>query len=335
MNGLRMIALLIAALPLPTSAEQPRTHMGLPIVNIEVRIAGGGSIFLPVTDAGPIPAENEAFRIETAGLAVQPSDADRSRRTVKWGFSLTAKSAQRLQRVVVEQVFPNETVERLIDDQVPVLRNHNWFGSPTIGPNSSSTSWLFTEGTSFFVFRFTITAPQQSPVILYQGAAFSPQVKEALRNAMGCPLNRFDGRFWTIANDASNEKRHLTEYVVPPEKIESWSELMTHTVHIRSDRVSLKAFVDIVRQGLAAECKDLRWTLLEQSVSEVLYEWSHGECPGSSELASFAQYEMSRVTLCRAGLCSWAYATRHVPVNTKQAGEWALILKKLDPEDVR
>jgi len=322
MKVLRMIVLMIVVLPLCAFAEQPRT--------LQLRIAGGETVTLPVTDGGPLPAENKAFKIEAAGPAVQPSDTDPDKPMVKWGFMLTVKSAQTLERVVVEQVYPNESVEGLIDDQAPALRGRHWSGSSSgVGPDSNSLSWLFSDRTTLFVFRFRISAVNQPSAVLYQATAFSAPAKEVLRNAIFRPLSRFDGRLWTIGNNFADERLHITEYVLPPEHVDSWSELMTHQVFVdRSNHISVQAFVNLLQQALRTDCKDFRWTLLEQSDSGVLYEWSHGECANS-----FAQYEMGRIALCRIGVSRWAYATRHVPVNTKQADEWALILKKLDPEE--
>lgn len=170
--------------------------MGYEVREMQFPIAGGEVVSLPVTYAGPIPAENRAFKIEVAGFNIQPALFEPKRATLVWQFSLTAKSLKALDRVVVEEVFPSDVAKVLVDDKAPSLqhavreprpgdRADRWLASTAgLEPSSTSTPWLFTPEASIFVFRFTIEAAGKSPVVLYQPAWFSSPAKEAFRQTI-------------------------------------------------------------------------------------------------------------------------------------------------------
>ncbi len=190
------LPLLVAAGLLLAAAGKPRTYMGHAVREMQFPIAGGEVVSLPVTDAGPIPAENRAFKIEYAGLNIQPALFEPKRATLVWGFALTAKSGKALDRVVVEEVFPSDVAKVLVDDQTPSLRHatrepgpgdraDGWLGGTAgVEPTSASTPWLFTQEASIFVFRFRIHPAGKDPVVLYQPAWFSSPAKEAFRQTI-------------------------------------------------------------------------------------------------------------------------------------------------------
>jgi hypothetical protein len=175
------IPLLVTLLFL-SSAARERTYMGYRVIDMEFPITGGKKVSLPMTDAGPIPAEDRAFKIEVAGFSIQPSILGPKQALLAWNFALTAKASKTLERVVVEEVFPTDVAKVLVDDQSPSLSGKMWSGGAAgVEANPASTAWLFTEEASVFVFRFTITPAGRPPVVLYQPAWFSPPVKEVFR----------------------------------------------------------------------------------------------------------------------------------------------------------
>jgi hypothetical protein len=181
MKNTTLLPLVIASLLLVAAAPE-RTYMGHRVVDRDFTIAGGETVSLPVTDAGPIPAENPAFKIEVAGVSIQKSIAGPK---LAWKFALTAKTAKTLEHVLVEEVHPSEVAKVLVDDPSPSLQDKIW-SSATAGiePNPGTTAWLFTEEASVFVFRFTITPAGGPSVVLYQPAWFAPPQKEAFRQAI-------------------------------------------------------------------------------------------------------------------------------------------------------
>jgi hypothetical protein len=176
---------LLAAVFLLTSAARERTYMGQKVVDLSVPIVGGETLSLPVTAAGPIPAENRAFKVEVAGFNVHPSLVGPREATLSWGFVFTSKASKELARVLVEEVYPGEVAKVVVDDRSPALKDKMWSGrSAAVLPSPDTTAWLYIEEPSLFVFRFTITPLGKSPVVLYQPAWFSPPVKGQFRQVI-------------------------------------------------------------------------------------------------------------------------------------------------------
>lgn len=158
------------------------TYMGYKVVDMPFNVAGGKTVSLPITDAGPIPAENQSFKIEVAGFTVVPSKDNPSQAILIWQFTLTARSSQTLERVVVEEVAPTDVEKLLVEDHAPLLKGKIWSRtSQPIEASKTLTPWLYTDKASIFVFRFTIKAREEPDTVLYQPAWFSKPVKEMFR----------------------------------------------------------------------------------------------------------------------------------------------------------
>jgi hypothetical protein len=352
MKGRQLVVLLLLlAIPFFLFAAQQTTYMGKKVTYLEFPIAGGEKISVPVTDTGAIPAETAEFKIEAAGVALRDL---KTHPTFSWGFALTVKSDEPLQRVKIERVYPDTTVNVLVDDQAPTVTGGTWRGSSSWAePNPTTTPWLLAKGLSPFIFRVTIARREHKDAILYQLAVYDQNSKMQILNAIAvmpgdapkspekASADRqggntgtdatgpvFDSRGWQIGYEAANEKQRITEFVIPPERVESWTELVTHQIVFdTSSTLSLSNYVDAVHRQFSQDCKDVTWSVLSSTDSEVTYEWS-GPCAKSPP-----QYEMSRIVRCRRGLCRWAYATTRVPIEQKRAAEWRLILDHLSPDD--
>ncbi|HWM93252.1 MAG TPA: hypothetical protein VN493_20990 [Thermoanaerobaculia bacterium] len=174
--------LIAAAVSLLGVAASERTYMGHRVIEMQFPIAEGKKVSLPMTDAGPIPAEDKNFKVEAAGVSLQPMFLSPKNANLTWGFALTAKASQNLERVTVQEVHPSEVAKAFVDDQSPALKGQVWSGSAVgVEPNPNSTAWLFQDGSSIFVFRFTIKPVGKRAVVLYQPVRFSQPAKEALR----------------------------------------------------------------------------------------------------------------------------------------------------------
>jgi hypothetical protein len=174
-------------------AASERTYMGHQVVDKEFPIDGGKTKWLPVTEAGPIPAETQAFKVEVAGISLQRSILSPRQAALAWQFALTVKTSNTLEHVVVEEVYPSSVARVVVDDHSPSFREgRTWSGSsPSIEPSPNSTAWLFNDNDSVFVFRFTITPAGGPDVVLYQPSWISRPTKELTRQAV---LKIHDGK---------------------------------------------------------------------------------------------------------------------------------------------
>lgn len=157
--------------------------MGYQVKDVVFSIAGGQSVTLPMTVAGPIPAENDTYKIEVAGFSVGPSKEKSSETQLTWGFALSAKKSVNLKQVLVEQVSPGDVEKKMLKDTSASLKNGMWRGSAEPVPlNENETPWLYESGSSTFIFKITIQAEGQNDVVLYQPSTFPQQSKEIFRN---------------------------------------------------------------------------------------------------------------------------------------------------------
>jgi hypothetical protein len=142
--------------------------------------------------------------------------------------------------------------------------------------------------------------------------------------------DRFDGRTWKVGYEASDAQQSITEYVLPSEKVEAWTELVTRQVVFdREHRIPTLKLLELIKNGFGSDCKNFKWTIVQQQPNNIVYEWSHSGCQGYP-----AQYEVSRLATCREGLCRWAYTTKRVPAGDSVKSQWRKIMDTLDPNGV-
>lgn len=165
------------------STSTAPTYMGHHVYDMTIQVADGQTVLAKITNAGPIPAENDYFKIEVAGFIVGPSKENAKSAVLTWWFSLTSKTGLQIDQVNVVEVFPSKTEKLLLKDSSPTLNERNsWSGiASPLEANSTSTPWLYENRASLYVFKFVIKPLNQPAVVLYQPALFSQAAKEKFR----------------------------------------------------------------------------------------------------------------------------------------------------------
>jgi hypothetical protein len=136
---------------------------------------------------------------------------------------------------------------------------------------------------------------------------------------------KFDGRAWKVGNDASDDREHVVEYVLPGQTVDQWKELVTHQVMFDPQhKADIPRLLDTMKAQLSAGCPSLSWTVLSQSATAATYEWSHETCGGYPP-----QYEISTLSICSEAVCRWAYSTKLVPAPASVREEWLRLLPTL------
>jgi hypothetical protein len=156
------------------------SYMGYAVYNQSFEVSGGETISLPVTSGGPIPAENSHYKIEVAGFVVGPSTNHENQSDITWNFALTSKNNIDISKVTVESVTPFFGVNNIkFEDNSPLLKNKLWLGSPEpVVINQETTPWLFSKGSSSFVFKITIADRNGSITVLHQPSIFKEKSKQ-------------------------------------------------------------------------------------------------------------------------------------------------------------
>jgi hypothetical protein len=137
---------------------------------------------------------------------------------------------------------------------------------------------------------------------------------------------RFDGRAWSIGNRQQNSSRSITEYVLPGETVDHWSELVTSQVFRDPDhRMPLKFFLSEIRASLERGCSSLVWHTIRQDDESVIFEWHDAGCGGFE-----AQAELDRVAVGPQGVHRLAYAVytgkAKDALNAKKRDAWIALL---------
>lgn len=146
------------------------TYKGVPVTDTSFKADGGKVIRHPMTRYGSVPAENEHYRIEGTGFmgALKKGSAQESLLT--FTFSFVAKQPVNLESVQVEEVTPEGQLKTMVKDQAPELnKNKNWVGRTAAVPMTrTSVPWLYEPSDTVMLYKFTITAKGEAPVVMYQ-----------------------------------------------------------------------------------------------------------------------------------------------------------------------
>jgi hypothetical protein len=137
-------------------------------------ISGGQTVKCPVTDGGPIPADNGIYKIVGAGFGM---DKEGKEPVIFFGFNFSVQKPVPVTRVVVEDVTDEKAV-LLVDDNSPKIESLLWTGKAAEQKVSKSTTpWLFDKKPTIKIFRFTISAAGSPATVMYQPAWYPVQTK--------------------------------------------------------------------------------------------------------------------------------------------------------------
>jgi len=153
-------------------------YMGHKVINMPFPLAGGEIVSLPVTDAGTIPAENEKIKIEVAGYNVGPIPGQEKVPGLFWIFGFTSKLNQKIESVIVQEVFSTDKAISVVDDEAPSMKGVTWSTHTGYAEVSASgIPWLYSNKPTFFVYKFSIKIDGEK-VVLYQPVYFSNRAKQ-------------------------------------------------------------------------------------------------------------------------------------------------------------
>lgn len=160
------------------ATQQSRTYLGYKVVEMPFVTAGGEVVNLPTTDAGPIPAEGNGFKVEVAGFSVGKSSEKEKTAELIWQFAVSTANGAKVKEISIEEVAPSEVVVPLVLEENPTFSDGIWRDSLNpIEVNPTNTPFLFNNSASIYVFRVTIKVENQQSIVLYQPAWFSAQAK--------------------------------------------------------------------------------------------------------------------------------------------------------------
>lgn len=147
---------------------------------------GGGSIKLPMSSGGAMPAENDNYKMVVTGTSVTIKKGEPENSEIFWQFGLQSKVNQPIERVVVEQVTPTGALVLLIDERSPQINHQTWRGaSKSQSMSKNDAPWLYDNTNSTFLFKITIFPKNLPPSQLYQPSLLARSVKATYLQILG------------------------------------------------------------------------------------------------------------------------------------------------------
>lgn len=119
---LRIVLVLIFMSHLTACLMGPR-YLGYPVTESSFKVDEGQVIKVPMTRAGPLPVENDQYKIETAGVNVSLSKFSKENSQLTWVFSILSKNQHHLDYVKIERVTEKGSLELVVLDDSPVFKN--------------------------------------------------------------------------------------------------------------------------------------------------------------------------------------------------------------------
>ncbi len=141
-------------------------------------LGDGSQISHPWDDAGPLPASNDWVNVEVAGYLLSENKEGEGF-SWTWTFTLGLANPD-VELVAVSDVSDASTV-RLVAPGDGVFNKGKWLAQSESMPVSGfHLPWLFKDGESVRILRFSIADKQGRTRILYQAVLFTHAGKQSL-----------------------------------------------------------------------------------------------------------------------------------------------------------
>ena len=153
-------------------------------------ISGGQVVELTVSERGALPATADGVRVEVAGPIFGPSKNSPEKVALIWAFTLSVPKDAKYSSLTIENVTDAEAKLIASQDQPPVrtlkapdgeeLHLLELRGLPSdISPES--TPWVYQDGTTTIIFRFTLKRASENDITLHQLAMFGQEPKAQIQ----------------------------------------------------------------------------------------------------------------------------------------------------------
>nr|WP_086937753.1 hypothetical protein [Thaumasiovibrio occultus] len=173
----RILSLVFLALLAGCSSTPKETYLGYEVVELPIVIKGGEVLPMRVTNAGPIPASANGYKMQFAGFSVKAKDAQPDQAEITWGIAFDTENSEEIAYIKVEDLSDPAALNETVTIENPEVINGYW--KHNFVPQEASqaaTPWIFSGKASFFVFRITIVNTAGQETVLEQLMWMSKQV---------------------------------------------------------------------------------------------------------------------------------------------------------------
>lgn len=132
-----------------------------------------------------------------------------------------------------------------------------------------------------------------------------------------------DARKWRPGHRYLTKNRFVTEYVLPGEQVQAWSQLVTHERYTGlAQRATASSFLASIRKQLAKIDPQHEWNELVRSDGKLVYEWVlHAKEPKR------AQRELAALVFGKNDVHRLAFASKGAEIEDGVRGRWLETLR--------
>jgi len=170
----RIYSLALLALLTGCNSTPKETYLGLEVIQMPFTINNDQTLYLPVTDAGTVPATQNGYAMTYAGFNITPSKSVENQAEMTWGFAFKSTKSGEIESIKIEELPSTAPKQTLIELSNPKIKDGYWkFNFEPIIANKENTPWVYKDKASIFVFRITIIEKSGIETILTQPTWFS------------------------------------------------------------------------------------------------------------------------------------------------------------------
>jgi len=132
----------------------------------------------------------------------------------------------------------------------------------------------------------------------------------------------FDGRSWKQGFQKDAGTQTITEYVLPGETVNGWTELVSvQTFPGAQETKTLAAIAGDFKDKLLKECPDALWRVHKESPDEVMHEFRTTGCRGWED-----QHEIAKLMMGRSGIFRVSYTNHKRPLDDERRAQWVALV---------
>lgn len=136
-----------------------------------------------------------------------------------------------------------------------------------------------------------------------------------------------DDESWKAIHAADDGHQTIVEFVGPAETLENWREMCT--IQMLDDRRSWGTPREVMQQleaSMRGRCPEVRWSVVEELVDRIVYEWQIQGCAGQPD-----QGEVAMLLRGKDGMHRTAYSHRYLPLPPERHSHWLDVLRRARP----
>lgn len=148
--------------------------MGYEVKKVPFKTVENRVLYLPITDAGTIPAKKDGFTMRVAGFSINKSKIAKHQSEFMWNFSFKTTNKSKISHINIEEIYASDRVKLIAKVTNPQLKNGIWsYHTSPIIANKENLPWIFENRARICLFRISVDMKSDKKVVLHQLVWFS------------------------------------------------------------------------------------------------------------------------------------------------------------------